>query len=251
MMAAEASMPTVASVMADLKSKGNEKYRKTYARHGMAEDRVYGVSVADLKLIMKPILKAKDATAQQTLALGLYESGIMDAMYLAGMLADGAKMTEKQLQSWAVGAAGMQMISEYTVPWVAVEHPKGRELALKWMASGTDHVAASGWCTYSGLVATKADEALDLAEVEKLLGTIVGGIHKAQNRERHTMNNFVIAVGGYVLPLSQKAKAAARKIGVVTVDMGDTACEVPLATAYIEKMEAAGKAGKKKKTIRC
>jgi hypothetical protein len=32
--------------------------------------------------------------------------------------------------------------------------------------------------------------------------------------------------------------------------MGDTACEVPLATAYIEKMEAAGKAGKKK-TIRC
>jgi len=51
--------------------------------------------------------------------------------------------------------------------------------------------------------------------------------------------------------LSNKAKAAAHKIGAVTVDMGDTACEVPLATAYIEKMEAAGKAGKKRKTIRC
>jgi hypothetical protein len=33
--------------------------------------------------------------------------------------------------------------------------------------------------------------------------------------------------------------------------MGDTACEVPLAIAYIEKAEAAGKLGKKRKTIRC
>lgn len=244
-------MPTVASVMADLKSKGSEKTRKTYARHGMAEERTYGVSVADLKVILKTITKARDAAAQQALALELYETGIMDAMYLAGMAANGAKMSEKQLQAWADGAAGMQMISEYTVPWVAVEHAKGRELALKWMASKTDHVAASGWCTYSGLLATKPDEELDLAEVEGLLGKIVKDIHKAQNRERYTMNGFVIAVGGYVMPLAKKAKAVAAEIGVVMVDLGDTACEVPEATAYIAKMEAAGRAGKKRKTIRC
>jgi hypothetical protein len=65
------------------------------------------------------------------------------------------------------------------------------------------------------------------------------------------MNNFVIAVGTYVAPLSKQAKAAARQIGVVTVDMGDTACEVPLATASIAKADATGKAGKKRKTIRC
>ena len=238
-------MPTAASILADLKSKGNEKTRVTYARHGMIAERCFGVSVADLKLIAKTI------KGQQALALELYASGKMEAMYLAGIVADGAKMSEKQLQAWADGAAGMQMISEYTVPWVAVEHPAGRKLALEWMASKKDHVAASGWCTYSGLVATMPDEKLDLAEIEGLLGKIVKSIHKAQNRERHTMNNFVIAVGGYVLPLSNKAKAAAHKIGAVTVDMGDTACEVPLATAYIEKMEAAGKAGKKRKTIRC
>jgi hypothetical protein len=95
------------------------------------------------------------------------------------------------------------------------------------------------------------DEKLELAEIEGLLGDVVQRIHKAQNRERHTMNNFVIAVGSYVAPLSKPAKAAARQIGVVAVDMGDTACQVPLATAYIEKAEAAGKAGKKRKTIRC
>lgn len=65
------------------------------------------------------------------------------------------------------------------------------------------------------------------------------------------MNAFVIAAGVYVRPLSAQAKAAAKQIGEVSVDMGDTACQVPLATAYIEKCETSGRAGKKRKTIRC
>jgi hypothetical protein len=65
------------------------------------------------------------------------------------------------------------------------------------------------------------------------------------------MNNFVIAVGTYVKPLGKQAKAAATKIGEVTVDMGDTACVVRSALEQIEKIEKAGKAGKKRKTIRC
>jgi hypothetical protein len=95
------------------------------------------------------------------------------------------------------------------------------------------------------------DERLDLKEVQKLLDTAVHDIHTAQNHVKQKMNSFVISVGIYVPALSAKAKAAARKIGTVTADMGDTACEVPLALAYIEKTEAAGRAGKKRKTIRC
>jgi hypothetical protein len=172
-------------------------------------------------------------------------------MYLAGMVADGAKMTPKELNGWAEGAANLQMISEYTVAWVTVENPRGRELAMEWIKSGKEHVASSGWSTYSGLLATKPDDALDLAEIEELLGTVVKGIKTAQNRVRHTMNGFVIAVGSYVKPLLKQAKASAREIGVAGVDVGDTACHVPLATAYIEKIEAAGRLGKKRKTIRC
>ena len=238
-------MPTRASILADLKSKGKENTRKIYARHGMPADRVYGVSVADLKLIAKTI------KGQQALALELYASGIMDAMYLAGMVADGAQMNRKQLNEWAEGAADMQMIAEYTVPWVAVDNEHGRELALEWMKSKKERVAAAGWSTYSGLVALKPDAALDLKEIQSLLETIVEKIHTAPNRVRYTMNSFVISVGSYVKPLEKQAKAAAKKIGEVSVDMGDTACKIQLATAYIEKVEAAGKFGQKRKTIRC
>jgi 3-methyladenine DNA glycosylase AlkD len=238
-------MPTAASIMSELKKKGKESTRKIYARHGMATDNMFGVSVADLKVIAKTI------KAQQALACELYATGNLDAMYLAGMVADGSKMSAKELNAWAEGAANLQMIAEYTVPWVTVENPQGRELALQWMKSKKERVACSGWCAYSGLVATMPDEALDLSEIKNLLGEVVKGIKGAHNRVRYTMNGFVIAVGTYVKPLLKEAKAAARQIGEVSVDVGETACNVPLATAYIEKVEAAGRAGKKRKTIRC
>ena len=122
---------------------------------------------------------------------------------------------------------------------------------MAWVVSGSEYVASSGWATYAGIATVTPDENLDLAEIEGLLDRIVNHIHTAPNRVRHAMNSFVIAVGSYVRPLTQKAKTAAGKIGEVTVDKGDTACKEPLAEAYIEKMEASGRAGKKRKTIRC
>ena len=238
-------MFTTQTVLDELKAKGSEKTRAIYIRHGMSPDRTLGVSVADLKVIAKKI------KGQQALACRLYETGIMDAMYLAGMVANGAQMTRTELQAWADGPAGMPMISEYTVPWVTVESPHGRDLALAWIKSKKEHVASSGWCSYSGLVATQADDALDLGEIEELLETVVREIHGAKNRVRNTMNGFVIAVGSYVKPLLAQAKASAKKIGVVLVDVGDTACKVPLAGDSIAKVEAAQRIGKKKKTIRC
>ena len=239
------STPTAASILADLKSKGKESTRKIYARHGMDPAHVYGVSVADLKVIAKTIKK------QQDVALDLYGKGIVDSMYLAGMVANGAQMSREQLNAWADGAAGMQMISEYTVPWVAVESPHGRELALQWIESPKEHVACAGWCTLSGLVATQPDNALDLNEIESLLQEVEKGIHTAPNRVRYNMNNFIIHVGTYVQPLLKQAKATARRVGEVSVDVGETACKVPLATDYIAKVESMGRTGQKKKTIRC
>jgi 3-methyladenine DNA glycosylase AlkD len=194
-------MITVTSVMAELKKKGTEKTRKTYARHGMATERMFGVSMADLKVIAKTI------KGQQALACELYETSNLDAMYLAGMVADGSQMSKKQLNDWAEGAANLQMISEYTVPWVTVENPDAGELAMQWIKSRKEHVACAGWCTYAGLVATKPEEELDLSEIEGLLGTIVKEIKGAQNRVRYTMNGFVIAVGTYVKPLLKQAKS--------------------------------------------
>ena len=65
------------------------------------------------------------------------------------------------------------------------------------------------------------------------------------------MNAFVIDVGGYVTSLTSRALEVADTIGVVKVEMGGTDCKVPSARASIEKLHATGKAGKKKKTVKC
>lgn len=237
-------MSKLDQVMKALEAKGSEQTRKTFMRHGAAGDNLYGVKVGDMKVIAKTIKKEQD------LALLLYGTGNYDAMYLAGMVADGAQMTKKQLESWARDA-DWQMISEYTVPWVAAESPHGRELALKWIGAKKEHVAAAGWNTYSGLVTTVPDDELDQEEIISLLKRVEREIGAAPNRVKYCMNGFVIAVAAYVTPLAAKAKATAKKLGKVDVDVGDTACKVPVAVEYIEKIEKAGRAGKKRKTIRC
>lgn len=236
-------MNRVEEVMAELKKKGSEQTRKTLRRHGVTGD-LFGVKIGDLKPIAKRI------NGDQELAYQLYATGNYDAMYLAGLVADGSLMTKRQLDSWAK-LATCSAISEYTVSKVASEHPRARDLAVKWIKSKQDSIACGGWCTYIGVLATRPDEELDFDELEELLDRVVQQIHSAPNSVRYSMNNYVIAVGTYVKPLLRQAKQAAKSIGTVTVDMGDTACKVPLATAYIAKVEKMGRVGKKRKTMKC
>jgi hypothetical protein len=37
----------------------------------------------------------------------------------------------------------------------------------------------------------------------------------------------------------------------MSIDMDDSACKVPLASAYIETIETAARIGKKRKTVNC
>ena len=236
-------MDDIKSVLKALEKKGSAATKKTLQRHG-AGDNIYGVKVADLKVIAKKI------KGEQELALELYDTGNGDAMYLAGLVADGRQMTKKQLEAWAKQAE-WHMISGYTVPWVATESQHARSLAMKWIGSKKENLGTSGWATYAGLVTVSPDDELDLDEVRSLLEKVEADIGKVPNRVRYMMNAFVIAVGSYVKPLSKAAKATAKRLGKVEVDMGDTACKVPLALEYIEKIEKRGSAFKKRKTIRC
>jgi 3-methyladenine DNA glycosylase AlkD len=233
----------LSQVMTELKKKGSPQTVKTYSRHG-APETMFGVKVGDLKPIAKKI------KGDQQLAQELYATGNSDAMYLAGLVADGSLMTKKQLDAWA-RQAPWYMISEYTVPWVTCDSPHARQLALKWMKSRQENVASSGWATYAAMLGITPDESLDLDEIRDLLKTVEQKIHEAPNRVRYTMNGFVIAVGTWVKPLLPAAKATAKKIGKVQVDMGQTACKVPLAAEYIARVEKAGRVGKKQKSVRC
>lgn len=80
-------------------------------------------------------------------------------------------------------------------------------------------------------------EELNLTEIKGLLKRVEKETGSAVNRVKCSMNSFVIAAGEYVSPVMKQAKATAKKLGIVHVDMRATACKVPLALEYIERME--------------
>lgn len=234
---------TAEEIVKELKPLGKDSYKKVLLNHGIREP-MFGVKIEDMKKIQKRIKK------DYQLALDLYDTGIYDAMYLAGLIADDLQMTKKDLQHWVENANGA-MTCEYTVPWVAAESLHGREVALKWIDSKKESIAAAGWATLSSLVAIKDDADLDLAELKQLLDRVQKTIHQQPNRVRYTMNGFVISVGSYVKSLTTLALHTAAKMGKLTVNVGDTACKVPDAAEYIKKVQQRGTIGKKRKTAKC
>jgi 3-methyladenine DNA glycosylase AlkD len=234
---------TAIEILQQLEKFGDPQTKKTLMRHG-AREPFFGVKVADLKTILKKTKKNHE------LSLELYNTGNSDAMYLAGLMADEKKITESQLNDW-IDKAYWFYLNEFAVPWVAAETAFGFELGLKWMQSERESIAAAGWSTLAYYAAVNQDKDLDIAAYTQLLEKIAIEIHHAPNRVRHTMNGFVIAIGTFVKPLTDKSRTVAAQIGEVTVDMHGTACKVPLATAYIDKAIEKGQLGKKRKTARC
>ncbi len=234
---------TATEIIEQLKPLGSEGYRRILLNHGV-KDPILGVKIEELKKIQKKVKK------DYLLAKELYDTGIYDAMYLAGLIADEAKMTKKDLRHWQQTATSGALCC-YTVAWVAAESPHGWELAMEWIDSKDPAAAETGWSTLSSLVSVKEDKDLDVPALRKLLQSVEKTIHDQPDRVRYVMNGFVISVGGYVKALTDAAVEAGERIGKVEVDMGDTACKVPSAPEYIEKIRKRGTIGKKRKTARC
>ena len=234
---------TADEIVTRLSNLGTEPYRKILRNHGVPEP-LFGVKIEELKKIQKQVKH------DYQLALDLYDTGNYDAMYLAGLIADDARMTKADLRRW-LKRASCTAICEYTLAWVAAGSPHGYYLALEWIDSSKEDVAVAGWSTLSSLVSIKDDKELDLPQLKRLLTRVQETIHTQPNYVRYVMNGFVIAVGGYVRDLTKTAQQTAAVIGPVTVDMGNTACKVPSASEYIQKVQKRGAIGKKRKSAKC
>jgi 3-methyladenine DNA glycosylase AlkD len=215
---------TYAQVMAELEAAGSAQTRKTYLRHGASEP-LFGVSFAMLKAMLKRI------KVDHELAIALWDSGNYDARNLAVKVVDPSAMAPADLDRWARGAGGA-MCTNY-VALVAVDGPHARSKVSEWLASAENAERTAGW-SLLGQLALR-DESLPDAWFATWLDTIERTIHTAPNSQREAMNQSVIGIGCRNQALRGLATAAARRIGPVEIDHGDTACETRDAASDIEK----------------
>ena len=218
---------TVDEAMRELERAGTAQNRKVYARHGIGE-RMFGVSFAALRSLARTI------KVDHELARGLWATGNHDARVLATMVADPDRFDGRTLDRWAtdldnyvVTDAFSQLVSRSALV---------REKMAAWSAAEGEWVSRAGWRLLSYL-ALEHDDVAD-EELEERLGVIEREIHGRPNHTRDAMNGALIAIGLRNAKLEKKAVTAAKRIGKVEVDHGETSCETPDAAAYIAKAKA-------------
>jgi 3-methyladenine DNA glycosylase AlkD len=211
-------------VCAELKKRGTAQNRKIYGRHGVREP-MYGVSFAHLKDL------AKRVKVDQELALGLWGSGNHDARVLATMVADPQAFRAVQLESWVRELDNYVLADAFSS--LVARTPFARGKAEKWSKSRREFIGATGYNLLTFLA--MRDEELGDEYFAGHVERIEAQIHQRANRMRHSMNQTLIAVGLRNAALRRGVLAAAKRIGEVEVDHGETSCKTPDAAAYIAK----------------
>lgn len=235
---------TVQQILDELQTLGRESYKRVLMQNHGVQEPCFGVAISAMAPLRKKIGQ------DYRLALELYETGNYDAMYLAGLVADDAAMTREDLNRWVARAYGGSLPGT-TVPSVAAGGPHGHALAREWIGSPHPLVAVAGWATWSCLVSVLPDSRLDLDELKGLLSRIEKTLPASPDAVRYQMNSYVICAGSYVPALTDLAIETSGRIGPVQADLGNNACQIPDAAAYIRKVQALGKLGKKRKKLKC
>ena len=228
---------TLKETLSELKAAGTAQNRKIYGRHGVTRE-MFGVSYAVLGKLTKKI------KTDHELALGLWKSGIHDAMVLATMIADPAKLKTTVANKWVKEVDSYPLLDGFCK--VIAQTSFAMERAEAWMKSKDEWTGNGGWGVLSHLAPTMSN-----AVLAKHITAIEKKIHAAPNRTRYTMNGCLISIGIQNAAIQKKAIAAAKRIGKVEVDHGQTSCKTPDAASYIAKTfahmqkKAAKKAAKK------
>ena len=213
--------------MRQLRLMGTAQNRKVYGRHGVGRP-MFGVSYADLGKLEKAI------RVDHSLALRLWESGNHDACVLATRVADPGKMTSRQLDDWA------RQIDSYVLgdafSGLVARSGMAQKKFEQWRGRQAEFVGQVAWNLLVSLT-RRADELPDEYFEEQLV-TIEDQVHGRKNWVRYSMNLALIAIGMRNAALEKKAIAAARRIGPIEVDHGETGCKTPDPIPYIKRAKA-------------
>ncbi len=212
-------------IMEKLKELGTAQNRKVFAKHGVGKD-FYGVSFANLEILRKEIKR------DHALAMKLWGSGNTDARFLATMIADPSQLSPDQLEEW-LDDIDFHILTVLFVKNIVSKSDFAKSKLEKWIRSDDEITGQAGW----NILANIALDSNDLSDgyLSDLISKIEKDIHSSKNRTRYSMNNALISIGIRNENLEKLATEAARRIGKVEVDHGDTSCKTPDAVEYIKK----------------
>jgi 3-methyladenine DNA glycosylase AlkD len=196
-----------------------------YKRHGSG-DNVFGTLTSEIARLQKKI------KVDHELAMELWKTGNAEARILALQVADPDKL-DRAAADRLLQEGGGWFLGGYLSGLVA-RSPIAEETMRAWMKSPDEVTREMGYGIFGARLKDDPGSVSD-ADAEKVLATIEKEIHRSPNWARYAMNAALIGIGIYKPALRSKAIEAARRIGKVEVDHGETYCKTPDAAPYIEK----------------
>jgi 3-methyladenine DNA glycosylase AlkD len=221
---AEKQILSTERILEDLQKLADPRAIETWEKIGMSTKHYIGVDLSKLRNYSKRMKK------NHALVLDLWATGIHDARLLATMIEDPKDVTEVQLDSW-VNEADYFDITDRIVQDIVPNTPFAGSLMRKWLKSKKEYVRRTGWMTVS-FWGCKTDELTD-KQLAKYLEKIEKEIHAEKNWVKEAMNMTLINIGGRGKTLQGLARQAAKRIGKIEVDYGESSGKVPDALLYL------------------
>jgi 3-methyladenine DNA glycosylase AlkD len=215
---------TAQEILATLRIRGKPQTAAIYKRHGSG-DNVFGLLTSELSRLQKTI------KVDQPLAKALWRTKNAEARVLALQVADPAQRTRGDADRM-VKEGPVRFVGCYLCELVA--HSRIAEPAMRaWMKSPDECFREMGYGVFGARLKDDPDSVSN-TKAATGLATIEKEIHRSANRARYAMGGALIAIGIYKPALRTQVLAAARRIGTVDVDHGETSCRTPDAVRYIE-----------------
>jgi 3-methyladenine DNA glycosylase AlkD len=215
---------TLNETLKQLKALGNEKMRAHNAKHG-AGDNQFGVSLGDIRVLAKKI------RTDHPLALSLWETGNVDAQFLATLLIQPKRLSAKELDRM-VRSLTFVRVADWLNAYVVRQHPDKEARRRDWMAADHRWAARAAWDLTAERVA-KSPDGLDLPA---LLARIESEMADADPDVQWTMNNTLAAIGIHFPKHRKRAIAIGKKLGIYRDYPVSKGCTSPFAPIWIDAM---------------
>jgi 3-methyladenine DNA glycosylase AlkD len=215
---------TLQDALAQLEALGNDKVRAQNRKHG-APDNQFGVQLGDIRKLAAKI------KADNQLALALWETGNVEAQFLAALVVDPKKLDAETVDRMVRSVAFVR-VADWLNSYVVAKHPGSEALREDWMASNDRWAARAGW----DLTARRVGKNPDGLDLPALLGRIESEMAGAEPEVQWTMNNTLAAIGIHVPDLRQRAVTIGERLGIYRDYPVSKGCTSPFAPIWINEM---------------
>lgn len=196
-------MTTCDEALGLLRAAANPARRAEMARVGISGAHRLGVPVPGMRRIARAIGR------DHALALTLWKTGIADARIVASMIADPARLTERDMEAWARDFDSWDVVDQVCGN-LFDKTPFARRKILEWSAREEEYVKRAAFVLIA-CVAWHDKKAPD-AEFIAWLPLIAGAATDARNFVRKAVNWALRNIGKRNTALNRAAIAAALEI---------------------------------------